>query len=156
VAPGGLASHYAPRAKLRLDATRLRAGEAALDFGGVLTGLGAAKLDLSPTADLLEAAANLFAHLRALDAAGAAQIAVAPIPERDLGAAINDRLRRAAAPRPSSAPDRGRRLLTTPRSTGSRGRPPAPWDDCRWRLADVIVGSQTSRDAHRGKDGNAC
>ena len=100
VAPGGLASHYAPRAKLRLDATRLRAGEAALDFGGVLTGLGAAKLDLSPTADLLEAAANLFAHLRALDAAGAAQIAVAPIPERDLGAAINDRLRRAAAPRP--------------------------------------------------------
>jgi L-threonylcarbamoyladenylate synthase len=101
MAPGGLASHYAPRAKLRLEAKRLREGEAALDFSGVLTAQGGARLDLSLAGDLTEAAANLFAHLRALDATGAAQIAVAPIPERGLGAAINDRLRRAAAPRPS-------------------------------------------------------
>jgi L-threonylcarbamoyladenylate synthase len=101
MAPGALASHYAPRAKLRLEAKHVGEGEAALDFGGVLGGGSAAGLDLSPSGDLTQAAANLFAHLRALDAAGAGQIAVAPIPERGLGAAINDRLRRAAAPRPS-------------------------------------------------------
>jgi L-threonylcarbamoyladenylate synthase len=98
-APGQLASHYAPRARLRLDATDIRQGEAALDFGGVLAG-GTARLDLSAPGDLEEAAAHLFAHLRTLDATGAAAIAVAPIPDRGLGAAINDRLRRAAAPRP--------------------------------------------------------
>lgn len=99
-APGQLASHYAPRARLRLEATAVEPGEAALDFGGVLAGAPAsARLDLSPAGDLAEAAANLFAYLRALDASGAATIAAAPIPERDLGAAINDRLRRAAAPR---------------------------------------------------------
>ena len=64
----------------------------------------AARLDLSASGDLAEAAAQLFAHLRALDATGAATIAVAAIPDRGLGAAINDRLRRAAAPRAS--PDR--------------------------------------------------
>ena len=100
LAPGLLASHYAPRARLRLAAREAAADEAALDFGGALGG-GAARVrrDLSPTGDLAEAAANLFGHLRALDAMGVATIAVAPIPERGLGAAINDRLRRAAAPR---------------------------------------------------------
>ena len=100
IAPGQLASHYAPRARLRLDARSLQADEAALDFAGALADAGAAAwLDLSPSGDLDEAAAHLFAYLRALDDRGAARIAVAPIPERGLGAAINDRLRRAAAPR---------------------------------------------------------
>jgi L-threonylcarbamoyladenylate synthase len=99
-APGQLASHDAPRARLRLDANDVREGEAALDFGGALaSGETAARLDLSASRDLAEAAVHLFAHLRALDATGAATIAVAPIPERDLGVAILDRLRRAAAPR---------------------------------------------------------
>jgi len=102
-APGQLASHYAPRTRLRLDAKSVGEGEAALDFGGVLAGAAAARLDLSASGDLAEAAAQLFAHLRALDAIGAATIAVAPIPERGLGAAINDRLRRAAAPRPADS-----------------------------------------------------
>jgi L-threonylcarbamoyladenylate synthase len=99
-APGQLASHYAPKTALRLGAVSASEDEAALDFGGSLKG-GAARtrLDLSPSADLVEAASHLFSHLRALDAAGAARIAVAPIPEHGLGAAINDRLRRAAAPR---------------------------------------------------------
>ncbi len=74
--------------------------EAILDFAGALAGRAAlARLDLSPSGDLAEAASNLFAHLRALDASGARTIAAAPIPHRGLGAAINDRLRRAAAPR---------------------------------------------------------
>ncbi|MGI1662869.1 L-threonylcarbamoyladenylate synthase [Palleronia sp. KMU-117] len=95
LAPGQLASHYAPRAALRLNAGRARAGEVLLGFGPV-TGAAA---NLSPAGDLAEAAANLFACLRALDATGAAAIAVSPIPETGLGLAINDRLRRAAAPR---------------------------------------------------------
>jgi L-threonylcarbamoyladenylate synthase len=100
LAPGMLASHYAPRARLRLEARDTQAGEAALDFAGALAHSGApTRLDLSPHGDLDEAAANLFAYLRALDAGGARLIAVAPIPERGLGVAINDRLRRAAAPR---------------------------------------------------------
>jgi L-threonylcarbamoyladenylate synthase len=100
LAPGLLASHYAPRAPLRLEARAAGADEAALDFGGALRASAAlARLDLSPTADLAEAAANLFGHLRALDALGPARIAVAPIPGEGLGAAINDRLKRAAAPR---------------------------------------------------------
>ena len=99
-ASGQLASHYAPNADLRLGAAEARADEAALDFGGLLAGGAAgARLDLSPAGDLTEAASHLFSYLRALDAAGAARIAVAPIPEHGLGAAINDRLRRAAAPR---------------------------------------------------------
>lgn len=97
-APGLLASHYAPRASLRLDAEAPAPGEAGLDFGGRFAP-GPAVLDLSPTGDLTEAAARLFAHLRALDSAGAARIAVAPIPARGLGEAIRDRLARAAAPR---------------------------------------------------------
>ncbi len=99
-APGQLASHYAPNARLRLVAATTGPDEAALDFGGVLAGSPSrARLDLSASGDLVEAAANLFAHLRTLDASGAPMIAVAPIPARGLGAAINDRLRRAAAPR---------------------------------------------------------
>jgi L-threonylcarbamoyladenylate synthase len=99
-APGQLASHYAPKAKLRLGAASTSADEAALDFGGALkSGAARPRLDLSPSGDLVEAASHLFSYLRALDAAGAQRIAVAPIPEHGLGVAINDRLRRAAAPR---------------------------------------------------------
>ncbi|MGH6842824.1 MAG: L-threonylcarbamoyladenylate synthase [Methylocella sp.] len=96
--PGMLASHYAPRAKIRLKATELEAGEAGLDFGGIFGG-GKNILDLSPGRDLAQAAANLFIFLRELDAENPACIAVAPIPHEDLGEAINDRLARAAAPR---------------------------------------------------------
>ena len=95
-APGMLASHYAPRARLRLDAATLRAGEVGLDFGTRLPG---AARDLSPGGDLAEAAANLYRLLRELDHGGAETIAVATIPDAALGMAINDRLRRAAAPR---------------------------------------------------------
>ena len=99
-APGQLNSHYAPRARVRLDAADVAADEAALDFAGALAGEATlARLDLSPSGDLVEAAAHLFAHLRALDASGARTIAAAPVPNWGLGGAINDRLRRAAAPR---------------------------------------------------------
>lgn len=98
-APGALASHYAPRAALRLDAEAAADGDAVLDFAGKLAAARGPRLDLSPCGDLKAAAANLFAHLRALDASGAACICVAPIPLTGLGEAINDRLRRAAAPR---------------------------------------------------------
>jgi L-threonylcarbamoyladenylate synthase len=102
IAPGQLASHYATRAQLRLDARSVKAGEALLAFGAApVTGaqLAAFSLNLSPRGDLIEAAANLFSHLRALDASGAASIAVMPVPREGLGEAINDRLERAAAPR---------------------------------------------------------
>ncbi|HVY83504.1 MAG TPA: L-threonylcarbamoyladenylate synthase [Caulobacterales bacterium] len=95
-APGMMASHYAPRAKLRLDAATPREGEAYLAFGAPAPRGG---LTLSETGDLTEAAAHLYAHLRALDALGAEVIAVAPIPSHGLGEAIRDRLARAAAPR---------------------------------------------------------
>ena len=98
LAPGMLASHYAPRARLRLEATSVRAGEALLAFGPAVEP-AAPMLNLSLRGDLVEAAANLFSHLRALDASGATAIAVMPVPEEGLGEAINDRLRRAAAPR---------------------------------------------------------
>jgi L-threonylcarbamoyladenylate synthase len=97
--PGRLPSHYAPRAKLRLNAEDVRDGEALLAFGPDVPPARKA-LNLSPSGDLKEAAANLFAMLRKLDATGAARIAVMPIPDRGLGEAINDRLARAAAPRP--------------------------------------------------------
>ena len=93
-APGQLASHYAPGAAVRLDATAPRPGEAMLGFGPV-----PGDMTLSASGDLTEAAANLFHMLRALDATGAATIAVAPIPDHGLGRAIRDRLNRAAAPR---------------------------------------------------------
>jgi L-threonylcarbamoyladenylate synthase len=102
IAPGALASHYAPRAPLRLNARHVEAHEALLAFGPtVMDGAtrAVAVLNLSPGGDLIEAAANLFSHLRALDASGAAAIAVMPVPRAGLGEAINDRLERAAAPR---------------------------------------------------------
>jgi L-threonylcarbamoyladenylate synthase len=102
LAPGMLASHYAPRARVRLKAREIRAGEAALLFGPERpAGLerAAAALNLSERGSLGEAAANLFSYLRRLDASGATTIAVAPVPGTGLGEAINDRLRRAAAER---------------------------------------------------------
>jgi L-threonylcarbamoyladenylate synthase len=96
-APGMLASHYAPRAHLRLNAASLEPGEALLAFGPPIPG-AAVTANLSVSRDLREAAANLFAALRELDAKAEA-IAVMPIPDEGLGEAINDRLRRAAAPR---------------------------------------------------------
>jgi L-threonylcarbamoyladenylate synthase len=94
--PGQLASHYAPHAKLRLNAREARPGEVLLAFGPEAS---QASYNLSPIGDLGEAAANLFAMLRALDKKADA-IAVMPIPREGLGEAINDRLTRAAAPRP--------------------------------------------------------
>jgi L-threonylcarbamoyladenylate synthase len=104
LAPGMLASHYAPATRLRLDADAVAPDEALLAFGPDLPPGAAhavAVLNLSPAADLVEAAANLFAHLRALDQAGARAIAAMPVPREGLGEAINDRLARAASPRPS-------------------------------------------------------
>ena len=98
IAPGMLSSHYAPAANLRLAATRPEPGEAYLAFGREPEGTAGPMRNLSPAGDLREAARNLFAMLAQLDAE-AARIAVAPIPESGLGEAINDRLRRAAAPR---------------------------------------------------------
>jgi L-threonylcarbamoyladenylate synthase len=102
LAPGMLTSHYAPRAKVRLNAVKLEAGEALLAFGlGAISGIDAASIvmNLSERGDLDEAAANLFGHLRALDGKGVRTIAVMPIPDEGLGEAINDRLRRAAVGR---------------------------------------------------------
>ena len=98
LAPGMLSSHYAPSARLRLGATGVEANEALLAFGSPLPGAMHVR-NLSASGDLVEAAANLFSHLRALDAAGVHAIAVMPIPQHGLGEAINDRLARAAAPR---------------------------------------------------------
>jgi L-threonylcarbamoyladenylate synthase len=99
-APGMLKSHYAPDLPLRLNATQVYPDEALLAFGRDPPTGARMTLNLSAKADLTEAAANLFAHLRLLDASGAARIAVMPVPMRGLGRAINDRLRRAAGPRP--------------------------------------------------------
>jgi len=102
LAPGMLASHYAPRTRVRLDAVNVRHGEALLAFGSdALPGVDAATavMNLSAHRDLTEAAANLFGYLRALDARGARAIAVMPVPHHGLGEAINDRLRRAAVGR---------------------------------------------------------
>jgi L-threonylcarbamoyladenylate synthase len=100
LAPGMLASHYAPRTRVRLNATRVEPGEALLAFGpSTVPGAAAATavMNLSPRGDLAEAAAHLFGYLRALDDSAATAIAVMPIPVEGLGEAINDRLRRAAA-----------------------------------------------------------
>src|SRR5438034_2619698 len=99
LAPGMLASHYAPRTPVRLNAERIEAGEALLAFGpDAVQGADSATavINLSANSDLNEAAANLFGYLRALDAGGARAIAVMPVPHHGLGEAINDRLRRAA------------------------------------------------------------
>ena len=94
--PGQMRSHYAPQAKLRLNAVAPELMETYLSFGTFSHG----SLSLSPSGDLTEAAANLFRMLHELDAKGVQSIAVAPIPYVGLGEAINDRLSRAAAPRP--------------------------------------------------------
>ena len=97
-APGMMASHYAPLLPVRLNAAKAEPGEVLLGFGpGAPDGP-----NLSPTGDLVEAAANLFDLLDRLDRTGARRIAVMPVPETGLGRAINDRLRRAAAPRPAA------------------------------------------------------
>jgi L-threonylcarbamoyladenylate synthase len=98
LAPGMLESHYAPRTKLRLNATRAEPGDVQLAFGTPLPG-AKATLNLSERGDIAEAAANLFGHLRRLDAMRAPSICVMRIPSAGLGEAINDRLRRAAAPK---------------------------------------------------------
>jgi L-threonylcarbamoyladenylate synthase len=97
--PGQLASHYAPHLPLRINAINAQPGEALLAFGPDAPAGFAEALSLSEKGDLAEAAANLFAMLRRLDQPQFTGIAVMPIPERGLGRAINDRLRRAAAPR---------------------------------------------------------
>ncbi|MGR3572051.1 L-threonylcarbamoyladenylate synthase [Brevirhabdus sp.] len=96
--PGQMSSHYAPRAPLRLEARSARDPEVYLGFAAA----PGCDLNLSPAGDLTEAAANLFGYLRRMDAlAQGRRIAVSPIPDHGLGRAINDRLRRAAAPRPA-------------------------------------------------------
>lgn len=98
ISPGLLASHYAPAAQVRLNADAPQPGEGWLGFGPQPRDFPHS-LNLSPSGDLVEAASNLFGHLRKLDMLGRPAIAVAAIPEHGLGEAINDRLRRAAAPR---------------------------------------------------------
>ena len=93
-APGQLLSHYAPKGRVRLNVTQPDEGEVFVGFGEM-----DCDLNLSATGDLAEAAANLFRHFHTLDEMAATLIAVAPVPETGLGAAVNDRLRRAAAPR---------------------------------------------------------
>ncbi len=102
LAPGRLASHYAPVHRLRLDAAAVSPDEACLAFGPKPPEGAAPErtLNLSPYGDTAEAAANLYAFLRRLDALAVEGIAVVPIPRQGLGEAINDRLARAAAPRP--------------------------------------------------------
>lgn len=93
-APGQMASHYAPSKPVRLGATEARDGEFLIGFGAV-----AGQVSLSRSGSLTEAAARLFEALHEAEASSAERIAVAPVPDSGLGAAINDRLRRAAAPR---------------------------------------------------------
>ena len=93
-APGQLLSHYAPKGRVRLEAVTKEPGEWHLGFGAV-----AGDVSLSASGDLVEAAAKLFALLHEADARGVEALAVAPVPDTGLGRAINDRLRRAAAPR---------------------------------------------------------
>lgn len=99
IAPGMLKSHYAPRAKVLINCNAPRPGAAWLGFGGNNVDTHGPTLNLSAKADLIEAAANLYAMLKALDGKGTDTICVTPIPETGLGFAINDRLRRAAAPK---------------------------------------------------------
>ena len=101
MSPGQIESHYAPRATVRLNAEDKRQDEVYIGFGPSRTGLKP-DFNLSEQADLIEAAANLFAVLHEADALGTAAIAFGPIPMAGLGLAINDRISRAAAPRPSS------------------------------------------------------
>jgi len=106
-APGQLLSHYAPRCAVRLEALQVKPDEALLAFGPDVPQHGGVSINLSPTGNLPEAAANLFAALRDLDASAPAGIAVMPIPNCGIGEAINDRLNRAAAPRDRGHSDSG-------------------------------------------------
>jgi len=105
LSPGQLASHYAPRARLRLDATQAQPGEALLAFGPTPLPHAGPMVNLSPSGDLAEAARTLFEALHRLDATGVATIAVMSIPVTGLGYAIRDRLNRAAAERPGGSAD---------------------------------------------------
>ena len=96
--PGRGERHYAPRHRLRIDITAPEPGEALLAFGPGVPEHAGPTLNLSPTGDMVEAAANFFAMLHELDARACDGIAVMPVPETGLGAAINDRLKRAAHP----------------------------------------------------------
>jgi L-threonylcarbamoyladenylate synthase len=96
--PGQLATHYAPTTPLRLNARSAKRGEALLAFGPQAPDFAGPTINLSQSGDLVEAAANFFAALRALDEAGVETIAVMPIPAHGLGEAINDRLKRASSP----------------------------------------------------------
>jgi L-threonylcarbamoyladenylate synthase len=120
--PGMLQSHYAPALPIRLAATQARPGEALLAFGPAVPPDFAEVLWLSRSGDLAEAAANLFTLIRRLDRPCFAGIAVMPIPEIGLGRAINDRLRRAAAPREPFSPESGAGLGSTPRLGNPYGR----------------------------------
>ncbi|MHA1524689.1 MAG: L-threonylcarbamoyladenylate synthase [Alphaproteobacteria bacterium] len=97
-APGQLARHYAPRARLRLNARALHPGEVMVAFGPPPPGVAQSAIvyNLSPGGDLAEAGANLYVALRALDACGVPRAAIMPVPATGLGEAINDRLTRAA------------------------------------------------------------
>ena len=128
-APGMLSRHYAPERPLRLEAEGRMAGEVFLAFGA--TGPAGADLNLSPTGDLEEAAANLFVMLRALDRPGVGAIAVAAVPDVGIGRAINDRLRRAAAGTSEPAQNSGG----------------ADWDDERGPAAPCVL-----PDADDGQD----
>jgi L-threonylcarbamoyladenylate synthase len=97
MSPGRLASHYAPHAKLRLNAVAAGPGEVFVTFGAARGSHRGETVALSESGDLIEAAANLFRILHELDQRNVASIAIMPIPETGLGLAINDRLRRAAA-----------------------------------------------------------
>lgn len=101
LSPGMMASHYAPQARIRLNVKSPEPGESLLAFGAVVPATCAPTINLSPSSDLREAAAKLFAALRQLDSDDCRSIAVMPIPGEGLGEAINDRLLRAAAPRPA-------------------------------------------------------
>jgi L-threonylcarbamoyladenylate synthase len=113
-APGQLLSHYAPRGQLRLDAIKAKDREFMIGFGSI-----AGDINLSPKGDLIEAAAGLFAALRKADDSGASRLAIAPIPDHGLGLAINDRLRRAAAPRPAIS-DKRRTAAPRPEKSGPK------------------------------------
>ena len=97
-APGMMESHYAPNARVHLNVTHCETSDAWLQFGANAPAHAQA-LNLSKTGDLIEAAANLYGMLKQLDKSGVERISVSPIPETGIGIAVNDRLRRAAAPR---------------------------------------------------------
>jgi hypothetical protein len=152
--PGQMRSHYAPRARMRLNATDARADEALLAFGPHVPAGARVTRNLSARGDLVEAAANLFAMLRELDASGAASIAVMPIPEHGLGEAINDRLRRAAAPREARHERRGSRAAEIGRRRERLQRRPERDRAASGRMAQQISGPHAAA-AQAADDGRS-